>query len=124
MMRALRVRQTYDHRLRDAIAATGNADLFAAVRRLVAFYVGEHNEKIPRALLGGRTPDEVYFGPGGESARALLRATQESAAGQERDESSTELPSLRIFTRGSRCADCRQTTGSSKTCSQLSMRSV
>ena len=28
MTRAFRVRQTYDHRLRDAIAATGNADLF------------------------------------------------------------------------------------------------
>ena len=34
-------------------------DSTAAVRRLVAFYVDEHNEKIPRALLGGRTPDEV-----------------------------------------------------------------
>ena len=33
-----------------------------AVRRLVAFYVREHNEKIPRAVLGARTPDEVYFG--------------------------------------------------------------
>ena len=32
------------------------------MRRLVAFYVGEHNEKIPRALLRGRTPDELYFG--------------------------------------------------------------
>ncbi len=31
MMRAHRVRQTYDHRLRDAIAATGNADLFRDV---------------------------------------------------------------------------------------------
>ena len=31
MMRALRVRQTYNHRLRDAIAATGNADLFRNV---------------------------------------------------------------------------------------------
>ncbi len=37
-------------------------DSTAAVRRLVAFYVGEHNEKVPRALLGARTPDEVYFG--------------------------------------------------------------
>ncbi len=37
-------------------------DSTAAVRRLVAFYVGEHNEKIARAVLGGRTPDEVYFG--------------------------------------------------------------
>ena len=31
MTRALRVRQTYDHRLRDAIAATGNANLFRNV---------------------------------------------------------------------------------------------
>ena len=31
MMRAHRVRQTYDHRLRDAIAATGNTDLFRDV---------------------------------------------------------------------------------------------
>lgn len=31
MMRAHRVRQTYDHRLRDAIAATRNADLFRDV---------------------------------------------------------------------------------------------
>ncbi len=35
-----------------------NAD---AVRRLVAFYVSQHNEVVPRAVLQGRTPDEVYF---------------------------------------------------------------
>jgi transposase InsO family protein len=34
----------------------------AAVRRLVAFYIAEHNQKIPRAVLAGRTPDEVYYG--------------------------------------------------------------
>ena len=34
----------------------------AAVWRLVAFYIREHNEEIPRAVLGARTPDEVYFG--------------------------------------------------------------
>ena len=37
-------------------------DSTVAVRRLVAFDVREHNEKIPRAVLGARTPDEVYFG--------------------------------------------------------------
>ncbi len=31
MMRTYRVRRSYDHRLRDAIAATGNADLFRNV---------------------------------------------------------------------------------------------
>ncbi|MFC1612162.1 hypothetical protein ACFL6C_14455, partial [Myxococcota bacterium] len=32
-----------------------------AVRSLVAFYVAQHNEVVPRAVLKGR-PDEVYFG--------------------------------------------------------------
>ena len=36
-------------------------DSTVAVRRLVTFYVREHNEEIPRSVLGGRTPDEVYF---------------------------------------------------------------
>ena len=34
----------------------------ASVRRLVAFYIEEHNQKIPRTILAGRTPDEVYYG--------------------------------------------------------------
>ena len=37
-------------------------DTLDAVRRLVEFYVGEHNTVIPRAVLRGRTPDEVYLG--------------------------------------------------------------
>ena len=34
-------------------------DSTVAVRRLVTFYVREHNEKIPRGVVGARTPDEV-----------------------------------------------------------------
>jgi putative transposase len=37
-------------------------DTATAVRRLVAFYVTEHNEVLPHSALNGRTPDEVYFG--------------------------------------------------------------
>ena len=33
-----------------------------AVERLVAFYVRQHNEVMPNAALGGRTPDEVFRG--------------------------------------------------------------
>ena len=36
-------------------------DTPAAVRRLVTFYVTEHNEVLPHSALNGRTPDEVYF---------------------------------------------------------------
>jgi len=38
----------------------------AAVRRHVAFYVAEYNERIPHAAFCGQTPDEMYMGNGRE----------------------------------------------------------
>ena len=37
-------------------------DSIAALRRLVAEDVADHNALIPREQLGGRTPDETYAG--------------------------------------------------------------
>jgi putative transposase len=37
-------------------------DTLAALQALVATFVEDHNALIPRAALGGRTPDEVFFG--------------------------------------------------------------
>ena len=37
-------------------------DSKARVEKLVAFYVDEHNAKIPHSAFKGQTPDEVYFG--------------------------------------------------------------
>jgi hypothetical protein len=34
------------------------------VRRLVAFYVDEHNRVLPYSAFRGQTPDEMYFGTG------------------------------------------------------------
>jgi putative transposase len=34
------------------------------VRRLVAFYVDEHNRVLPHSAFRGQTPDEMYFGTG------------------------------------------------------------
>jgi transposase InsO family protein len=39
-------------------------DSIATVRRLVAFYVDEHNRVLPHSALRGQTPDELYFGTG------------------------------------------------------------
>jgi len=36
----------------------------ARLGRLVAFYVAEHNARIPHAAFRGQTPDEMYFGSG------------------------------------------------------------
>ncbi len=54
--------EAFWRQLKHAWLFLNTLDSTVAVRRLVAFYVREHNEKIPRSVLGGRTPDEVYFG--------------------------------------------------------------
>lgn len=46
-------------------------DSVATVRRLVAFYVDEHNRVIPHAAFRGLTPDEMYFGTAGPDSSDL-----------------------------------------------------
>ena len=55
-------------------------DTVARLRKLVAFYVGEHNSRLPHSAFCGQTPDEMYFGTGAavperlDQARAAARA--------------------------------------------------
>jgi len=39
-------------------------DSVTTVRRLVTFYVDEHNRVLPHSAFRGQTPDEMYFGTG------------------------------------------------------------
>jgi putative transposase len=39
-------------------------DSVATIRRLVTFYVHEHNHVLPHSAFRGQTPDEIYFGTG------------------------------------------------------------
>ncbi len=39
-------------------------DSVATVRRLVAFYVDQHNRVLPHSAFHGQTPDDMYFGTG------------------------------------------------------------
>lgn len=39
-------------------------DTVAVVEKLVAFYVAEHNTRLPHSVFRGETPDERYFGTG------------------------------------------------------------
>jgi hypothetical protein len=64
-------------------------DTAAAVRRLVAFYVQEHNEVLPHSALNGRTPDEVYFARAEHIPTKLAAAR--SAARRERLEANRTL---------------------------------
>jgi transposase InsO family protein len=40
-------------------------DTVAKLRNLVAFYVDQHNKRLPHSAFRGQTPDEMYFGTGG-----------------------------------------------------------
>lgn len=53
-------------------------DSFARLRRLVAFYVSEHNTRLPHSAFAGQTPDEMYFGTGG-GVPAQLAAARKAA---------------------------------------------
>ena len=49
-------------------------DSFAALERLVGFYVAEHNTKLPHSAFQGLTPDEIYFGRGEDVPEQLAEA--------------------------------------------------
>jgi putative transposase len=53
-------------------------DSVTTVRRLVAFYVDEHNRVLPHSAFRGQTPDEMYFGTG-ETVPADLRSRAAAA---------------------------------------------
>lgn len=67
-------------------------DRVPTIRRLVAFYVDEHNRVLPHSAFRGQTPDEMYVGTGdavpadvtsrAEAARrARLQATRSASCG-------------------------------------------
>ncbi|MDC0936430.1 integrase core domain-containing protein [Pirellulales bacterium] len=49
-------------------------DTVSSVRKLVTFYVQEHNTRLPHSAFRGQTPDEMYFGTGNEIPGRLERA--------------------------------------------------
>ena len=55
-------------------------DNIDAVRRLVEFYVQEHNMVIPRAALQGRTPDEAYHGQAQDLLETLAKKRKQARA--------------------------------------------
>ena len=59
-------------------------DTVSALERLVAFYVQEHNTRLPHSAFLGQTPDEMYFGTGKRVPKQLETARQ--AARQARME--------------------------------------
>ena len=53
-------------------------DSAVSVRKLVAFYVEEHNTRLPHSAFQGQTPDEMYSGTGNEVPDNLRAARQDA----------------------------------------------
>jgi transposase InsO family protein len=53
-------------------------DSVRAVEKLVAFYVQEHNARLPHSAFRGQTPDEMYFGTGVKVPAELEAARQQT----------------------------------------------
>lgn len=51
-------------------------DSAKTVEKLVAFYVQEHNARLPHVAFKGQTPDEMFFGMGGKIPAELEAARQ------------------------------------------------
>ena len=49
-------------------------DTVASVRKLVAFYVQQHNSHLPHSAFKGKAPDEMYFGTGDDIPKKLEEA--------------------------------------------------
>ena len=69
-------------------------DTITTIRRLVAFYIDEHNRVLPHSAFRGQTPDEMYFGTG-DAVPADLRS-RAAAARRARGETN----------RSASCATC------------------
>ena len=72
-------------------------DSVTTVRRLVEFYVDEHNRVLPHSAFRGQTPDEMYFGTG-DAVPADLTSGADTArrarAGANRSAACRTCPSL------------------------------
>jgi transposase InsO family protein len=53
-------------------------DSFAALKRLVTFYIEQHNSVMPHSAFKGQTPDEVYYMGGRQVGDDLAAARRES----------------------------------------------
>jgi hypothetical protein len=71
----------------------------ATVRRLVAFYVHEHNQVLPHSAFRGQTPDEMYFGTGDavpEDLKSRAAAARRARAKTNRSAACKTCPSLNL----------------------------
>jgi putative transposase len=71
-------RRTTIHGQKTARLYLNTLDTVRAVEKLVAFYVQEHNSRLPHSAFRGQTPDEIYFKTGDRIPEELEAARQKA----------------------------------------------
>ena len=56
--------ESWWHALKHQWLYLNSLDTISTIRKLVTFYVGEHNSRLPHSAFRGQTPEEMYFGTG------------------------------------------------------------
>jgi hypothetical protein len=73
-------------------------DTFAALEKLIALYVEQHNSVVLHSAFAGQTPDEMYFGRGDQVPADLAAGRARAKAARMR------------FNRELSCEACRPAT--------------
>ena len=72
-------------------------DTVSKLEKLVAFYVDEHNTRLPHSAFRGQTPDEMYFGTG-DPVPAELEADKKAAhESRIKVNRATTFPNCEVF---------------------------
>lgn len=67
-------------------------DSIAKLRRLIAFYVEEHNSRLPHSAFRGQTPEEMYFATGGTVPDQFEAGREAARAARLEENRSTSCP--------------------------------
>jgi putative transposase len=70
-------------------------DTVSRIKKLVAFYVEEHNARMPHSAFRGQTPDEMYFGTGDQIPNELLAAQKVARHARMEMNRATSCPKCR-----------------------------
>lgn len=74
-------------------------DSVATIRKLVGFYIDQHNTQLPHSAFEGQTPDEVYYGKGIDIPEPLKASRVAARQLRQQNNRAETCPSCEMLTR-------------------------
>ncbi len=73
-------------------------DTLSRLEKLIAFYVDEHNTRLPHSAFRGQTPDEMYFGTGKHIPQELETGRKDARQSRMEVNRNTSCPTCEPLT--------------------------